>query len=118
MPRNINTILDDVVARITGLFEAGWQNIRIVTDHGWLWVPDKLKEAKISKNEVKKRSARCAILKDNVATNELKVSWHWNENVTVVMAPGIAGYVGGDHYNHGGLSLQECLTPVINITKP
>jgi hypothetical protein len=32
------------------------------------------------------------------------------------MAPGISGYVAGDYYNHGGLSLQECLTPVINIS--
>lgn len=118
MPRNIDVVLDDVVARVTGLFEAGWKNIRIVTDHGWLWVPDKLKDADISKNVVKKRLARCAILKDNVDTSELKVPWHWNENVSVAMAPGIAGYVGGDYYNHGGLSLQECLTPVININKP
>ena len=118
MPRNIDAVLDDVVARVKGLLEAGWNNIRIVTDHGWLWVPDKLKDADISKNVVKKRLARCAILKDNVDTSELKVPWHWNENVSVAMAPGIAGYVGGDYYNHGGLSLQECLTPVININKP
>ncbi len=64
---------------------------------------------------VKKRLARCAILKDNVDTSELKVSWHWNETVSVAMAPGISGYFAGDDYNHGGLSLQECLTPVINI---
>lgn len=117
MPRNIDSVLDDVVARVEGLFDAGWKNIRVVTDHGWLWVPDKLKDADISKNVVKKRLARCAILKDNVDTSELRVPWHWNENVSVAMAPGIAGYVSGDYYNHGGLSLQECLTPVININK-
>ena len=115
MPLSIDAILDDVVARVDGLLKAGWQHIRIVTDHGWLWVPNKLAEASISKNIVKKRLARCAILKDNIDTAELKVPWHWNENVTVAMAPGIAGYVAGDYYNHGGLSLQECLTPVINI---
>ncbi|MFT6907413.1 MAG: hypothetical protein ACJAS1_004094 [Oleiphilaceae bacterium] len=115
MPLNIDAVLEDVVARVDGLLKAGWQNIRIVTDHGWLWVPNKLAEANISKNIVKKRLARCAILKDNIETAELKVPWHWNENVTVAMAPGIAGYVAGDYYNHGGLSLQECLTPVINI---
>lgn len=115
MPLSIDAILDDVVARVDGLLKAGWQHIRIVTDHGWLWVPNKLTEANISKNIVKKRLARCAILKDNVDTAELKLPWHWNENVTVAMAPGIAGYVAGDYYNHGGLSLQECLTPVLNI---
>jgi hypothetical protein len=115
MPLNIDAVLEDVVARVEGLLKAGWKNIRIVTDHGWLWVPNKLTEASISKNMVKKRLARCAILKDNVDTSELKVPWHWNENVSVAMAPGISGYVAGDYYNHGGLSLQECLTPVINI---
>ena len=118
MPRYIDSILNDVVTRIEGLLAAGWKNIRIVTDHGWLWVPGKLAEASISKNQVKKRLARCAILKDNVSTDELKVPWHWNENVSVAMAPGISGYVAGDYYNHGGLSIQECLTPVINITTP
>ncbi|MEL0603478.1 BREX-1 system phosphatase PglZ type B [Pseudoalteromonas undina] len=118
MPRYIDSILNDVVTRIEGLIAAGWKNIRIVTDHGWLWVPGKLAEASISKNQVKKRLARCAILKDNVSTDELKVPWHWNENVSVAMAPGIAGYMAGDYYNHGGLSIQECLTPVINITTP
>ncbi|MFK5915059.1 MAG: BREX-1 system phosphatase PglZ type B, partial [Woeseiaceae bacterium] len=115
MPLNIDAVLEDVVARVEGLLKAGWKNIRIVTDHGWLWVPNKLAEANISKNIVKKRLARCAILKDNIDTAELKVPWHWNENVSVAMAPGISGYVAGDYYNHGGLSLQECLTPVINI---
>jgi len=115
MPLNIDSILEDIVARVEGLLKAGWKNIRIVTDHGWLWVPNKLTEAKISKNVVKKRLTRCAILKDNISTDELKVPWHWNENVSVAMAPGISGYVAGDYYNHGGLSLQECLTPVINI---
>ncbi|MFT5758589.1 MAG: hypothetical protein ACI9LM_003335 [Alteromonadaceae bacterium] len=116
MPLSIDAVLEDVVARIDGLLKAGWKHVRIVTDHGWLWVPNKLAEANISKNVVKKRLARCAILKDNVETAELKVPWHWNENVTVAMAPGIAGYVAGDYYNHGGLSLQECLTPVLNVT--
>jgi hypothetical protein len=117
MPLNIDAVLEDVVARVEGLLKAGWKHIRIVTDHGWLWVPNKLAKANISKNMVKKRLARCAILKDNVTTTELTVPWHWNENVTVAMAPGIAGYVAGDYYNHGGLSLQECLTPVLNITQ-
>jgi len=115
MPLNIDVILDDVVARVEGLLNAGWKHIRIVTDHGWLWVPNKLAGASISKDVVKKKLARCAILKDNIETAELKVPWYWNPNVSIAMAPGIAGYVAGDYYNHGGLSLQECLTPVINI---
>jgi len=31
------------------------------------------------------------------------------------MAPGIGSFIAGKHYDHGGLSLQECLTPWIEI---
>lgn len=89
--------------------------MRIVTDHGWLWVPDGLPKADINKNMTTKRLARCAILKDNVQTEHLKSQWYWNPNVTIAMAPGIAGFVTDDHYNHGGISLQECLIPVIDL---
>ncbi|WP_028764579.1 BREX-1 system phosphatase PglZ type B [Shewanella colwelliana] len=115
MPLHIDAVLNDVAARIEGLLNAGWKRIKVVTDHGWLWVPNKLAEASIPKTSVKKRLTRCAILKDNMSSSGLTVPWHWNPSVTVAMAPGIAGYVGGDYYNHGGLSLQECLTPVLNI---
>jgi hypothetical protein len=117
MPLHIDAVLNDVAARIEGLFNAGWKRIKVVTDHGWLWVPNKLAEASIPKTSVKKRLTRCAILKDNMSSSGLTVPWHWNPSVTIAMAPGIAGYVGGDYYNHGGLSLQECLTPVIKINK-
>lgn len=117
MPLHIDDVLNDVAARIEGLLNAGWKRIKVVTDHGWLWVPNKLAEASIPKTSVKKRLARCAILKDNMGSTGLTVPWHWNPSVTVAMAPGIAGYVGGDYYNHGGLSLQECLTPVLKIKK-
>ena len=62
-----------------------------------------------------KRLARCAILKGNVQTAALKMPWHWNPNVTLAMAPGISVFTAGDYYNHGGLSLQECLTPVLQV---
>ena len=115
LPSRIDDILAEIQARIEGLLEAGWKHIRIVTDHGWLWVPDKLPKADLPKDVVAKRFSRCGILKANVATGRLTQPWYWNDQVRVAMAPGISGFVAGDYYNHGGLSLQECLTPVINI---
>lgn len=119
MPYFIDKVLDDVVARIRGLLDAGWQRIHIVTDHGWLWVPDSdgLPKAELSKSLGKNRQRRCAILKDNVKGEGLVVPWHWNSSVSVAMAPGISAYVKGDNYNHGGVSLQECLTPVLQIKR-
>lgn len=115
LPNRIDDILQEIEARIDGLLAAGWKHIRVVTDHGWLWVPDKLPKAELPKNVTTNLNRRCAILKSNVATERLSQPWYWNDNVRVAMAPGISGFVAGDYYNHGGLSLQECLTPVINI---
>ena len=115
MPQYIDQVLDDVVARIRGLLDSGWKRIKIVTDHGWLWVPDGLPKGEIHKSLGTNRQRRCAILKSNVQHDGLVMPWYWNPNVSIAMAPGISGYVKGDHYNHGGLSLQECLTPELNI---
>lgn len=117
MPQYIDNVLGDIVARINGLFDAGWKRIRIVTDHGWLWVPNGLPKGELNKSLGKNRQRRCAILKDNVQHVGLVVPWYWNSNVSVAMAPGISGYISGDYYNHGGLSLQECLTPVLELRK-
>lgn len=117
LPLHIEPVLQEICGRVQGLLDAGWQHIRIVTDHGWLWSPTKLPADNIPEHMVKKRLARCAILKDNVDTSYYKVQWHWNANVTLVMARGINEFVAGDYYNHGGLTLQECLTPVLEINK-
>ena len=39
LARRIPELLADLVARIESLLEAGWQEVRVVTDHGWLLVP-------------------------------------------------------------------------------
>lgn len=115
LPHFIEGVLDDVMSRIQALLEAGWAEINIVTDHGWLWVPDGLPSANLHKALGKNRQRRCAILKENVQHDGLVMPWFWNTDVSIAMAPGISAYVSGDHYNHGGLSLQECLTPTLVI---
>lgn len=116
MPQYIDQVLDDIVARIRGLVDAGWRRIKIVTDHGWLWVPNQLPKGELNKSLGKNRQRRCAILNENVHHDGLIVPWYWNPSVSIAMAPGISSFVAGDYYNHGGLSIQECLTPVLNIT--
>jgi hypothetical protein len=37
--------------------------------------------------------------------------------VQVAIAPGIACFTNGREYDHGGISLQECLIPVVTITR-
>lgn len=115
LPSRIDDILSEVRARIHGLKQAGWQHIRIVTDHGWLWVPGQMPKAVLNKNATSERTPRCAILKSSASSDQLTSPWYWNNHVNIAFAPGISAFRAGLHYDHGGLSLQECLTPVIDI---
>ncbi|WP_119395066.1 BREX-1 system phosphatase PglZ type B [Salinibius halmophilus] len=115
LPSRIDTILAEVKSRIDGLKQAGWQHIRIVTDHGWLWVPDKMPKTELAKAAASDKTPRCAMLKNTSDAEHLTSPWYWNDDVRIAFAPGISAFRAGLHYEHGGLSLQECLTPVIDI---
>ncbi len=115
LAQRIEPLLDEIVERVVELELSGWKKFRIVTDHGWLLVPEELPKVNLAKYLTETRWGRCAQLKENVQASELTVSWHWNNSVSIAMAPHICSFIAGKHYEHGGLSLQECLTPVINI---
>ena len=44
--------------------------------------------------------------------------WRWDHEVRVAVAPGLSCYVAGRVYEHGGLSPQECVTPVLTVRRP
>ncbi|MDE0569015.1 BREX-1 system phosphatase PglZ type B, partial [Shewanella sp. K8] len=77
----------------------------------------KLPKVELEKPLVRKYLSRCAILHDNASTDLPQVGWHWNSAVSLAMAPGVGAFTAGDYYNHGGLSLQECLTPVLKVSQ-
>ncbi len=101
--------------RIEVLLEAGWQEIRVVTDHGWLWLPGGLPKADLPKYLTASRWARCAVIKGDSMVGVPTVRWHWNAHERVAVAPGISCFSAGNEYAHGGLSLQESLVPVIRV---
>jgi len=111
----VDSLLDEIVERIEELLAAGWRKIRIVTDHGWMLTPETMPKVDLPKHLTETRWGRCAVIKDSVASGYLQVGWYWNSQVSIAMAPGISCFKAGLHYDHGGLSLQECLTPVIEI---
>jgi len=45
----------------------------------------------------------------------LTFGWDWCKQVQIAFAPGISSFIAGSEYAHGGLSLQECLVPVITL---
>jgi hypothetical protein len=74
-----------------------------------------LPKAELSKHEAQTRWGRCAVLKDSSHGTPLTFGWDWCKSVQIAMAPGITNFVAGAEYAHGGLTLQECLVPVLDI---
>lgn len=113
--------LDLVAERVRGLLDAGWQKVVIVTDHGFLLpglaaqkvtLPLQVTEGDAS------RKPRVARLKATSARPEFPIlPWTWDSSVDMASAPGSAAFEAGRHYEHGGLSLQECVIPVVTVTR-
>lgn len=111
----VNEQLDLLLERLQAFFAAGWTKIYIVTDHGWLLMPGGLPDVALSKYLTESRWARCAAIKEGAKVDCPVVPWHWNRQHYVAVGPGIACFGKGNEYAHGGISLQECLVPVITI---
>jgi hypothetical protein len=115
LARDMKTQLDQVVERITELADAGWKRIRVVTDHGWLLIPGGLPKSELAKHQAETRWGRCAVLKDSAHGTPLTFGWDWCKDVQVAYAPGVTNFIAGADYAHGGISLQECLVPVLQL---
>jgi hypothetical protein len=115
LARDLNTQLDQVVERVSELCDAGWKRIRIVTDHGWLLLPGGLPKSDLPKHQAETRWGRCAVLKDSAHGTPLTFGWDWCKDVQVAYAPGASSFIAGAEYAHGGISLQECLVPVLQL---
>lgn len=115
LARDMTTQLDQVVERIVELADAGWKRVRIVTDHGWLLLPGGLPKSELAKHQAQTRWGRCAVLKDSAHGTPLTFGWDWCKDVQVAYAPGVTNFIAGEEYAHGGISLQECLVPVLQL---
>lgn len=115
LARDLNSQLDQVMDRVTELSQAGWRRFRIVTDHGWLLMPGGLPKTELPKHQAETRWGRCAVLKGTSDGTPLTFGWDWCKDVQVAYAPGVSCFVAGEEYAHGGISLQECLVPVLSL---
>ncbi|MBU4280022.1 MAG: BREX-1 system phosphatase PglZ type B [Gammaproteobacteria bacterium] len=115
LARDLDMQLDQVVERVSELIDAGWKRIRIVTDHGWLLMPGGLPKSELPKHQTDTRWGRCAVLKESAHGTPLTFGWDWCKDVQVAYAPGVSSFIAGAEYAHGGISLQECLVPVLQL---
>ena len=112
----IDEQIELLLERIESLLDAGWREVRVVTDHGWLWLPGGLPKVNLPKYLTRSRWARCASIEGDSTVQVPTVPWYWNAAERVAVGPGIACFGAGNEYAHGGLSLQESLIPVLRIT--
>jgi hypothetical protein len=113
-------IKEELVAikqRVLELFSAGWSTVHILTDHGWLWLPGGLPKVDLPKHLTVSKWGRCAVPQAGANHNLPQVGWFWGPQHPVVLAPTICVFVNGMEYTHGGLSVQEALTPVLHLSR-
>lgn len=116
LAQHVNAMLAEISERIDALLIAGWVQVRVVTDHGWLLMPGGLPKIQLPKALADTKWGRCAATKPGAKTQERLYPWYWNPDQSFALADGIACYKKGDEYAHGGLSLQECLTLQLTVT--
>jgi len=102
--------------RITELLQAGWNKVKVITDHGWLLLPGGLPKVELPKHLTQSRWGRCAIPSPGAQHGYPMTSWFWDAAEAVVLAPGISCFMEGMEYAHGGLTLQEALIPTLTIS--
>ncbi len=118
LARHLDGLLAEIRDRISGLLDAGWKQVHVVTDHGWLLLPGGLPKVELAAALTEHKWGRCASVKPGVKTKERLYPWYWDPNQQFALADGISCFKHGEEYAHGGLSLQECLTLQLKVTRP
>ena len=116
LAKNVKEEVPDLAGRIRGLIAAGWKEVLVVTDHGWLLMPGGFPKVELPKFLVESRWGRCAAMKETASTDLPLVGWHWNPSVSIASPPGIGCFKAGKEYDHGGISLQELVVPRMKVT--
>ncbi len=106
-----------VAERVGALLDAGWQRVRVVTDHGWLLLPGGLPKVDLPAYLTETKWARCALVKGDPQLDVPVSEWHWGPEVKIASPPGIACFRTGATYAHGGLSPQECVVPELVVER-
>lgn len=119
LARAVPAHLEDLKRTIKRLMAAGWKEVWVVTDHGWLLLPGGLPKVELPAKVTETKWGRCAVLKDAVADQDwLVLPWSFDAGVRIALARGIAAFSSGREYDHGGLSPQESVVPLLKVSRP
>lgn len=116
MPLHLIPLLDSLYDMVEATLQAGFHKIKLVSDHGWLYLPGGLPKQELSIGLTDGKWGRYAVLKEGAGTDEIQKPWFWNSNITVTLPHGICSHRAGMEYAHGGLSLQECLLLELTVS--
>lgn len=116
LARSLASERRDLIVRINQLIAAGWREVIVVTDHGWLLMPLGLPKVELKAFLSADRWGRCAALKPGAQPDHPTYHWHWNDQVGIACPPGAGAYRAGTEYSHGGISLQETVIPYVTVT--
>jgi hypothetical protein len=117
LAEQIDTEIETIADQVTGLFEAGWTRIRIVTDHGWLLMPGGLPHVAVPSHLTATKWSRCATVKGDAKPSVPVHAWHWNSHVRIASPPGVGSFAPNTEYSHGGISPQECIVPELVVER-
>lgn len=117
LPAILDREIKKIHNRTIELLDAGWQQVHIVTDHGWLLLPGKLRKTELKPGLTEVKKGRCAVLRTDAAVDYPVVPWFWDRTVRIALAPGSSCFEEGKEYEHGGLSPQETVVPEIIVRK-
>jgi hypothetical protein len=109
--------IERIATRIASLLDAGWERVRVVTDHGWLLMSGGLPKVDLPSYLAETKWARCAVVKGQPDLSVPVAAWHWNSDVRIASPLGIACFRAGERYAHGGISPQECVTPELVVER-
>ena len=115
LARSVDAEVQELASRIKELLQAGWRELSVVTDHGWLLMPGGLPKVELKAFLTETRWSRCAALKTEAQVDVQAYKWSWNPTVMMACPPGAGSYLAGVEYAHGGVSLQEIVIPVLRI---
>jgi hypothetical protein len=111
--------LDLAAERIRSLLGGGWRRVVVVTDHGFVMPASAATKVNLPLAVTEgdtARKPRVARFKAGAARPDFPiVPWTWDSSVEMISAPGAAAFESGTIYEHGGLSPQECVIPIIEI---